>query len=485
MREMGRLFDEAIEAYRERLVQAVGTMFAATNAVSFCASEREVFGLARELASEMVRNVVQEMCDDANRRREATRLLAEKAASRGMELRVRCVAATSFRTLSGISIPVRAQYAATKPLGNGPPLEKRGSDGTGVYPVLDQLGITERSTPALRLQVSHAVSEANSVASARDLLAIGGVEIDHKAALRLTYAVSDVALAARARALAEMRVGTGEWAGRRVVATVDGGRVLVRRKVAGRPRKGGRKHFVTEWREPKVVTIYVLGDDGKRDRSVPSVIDGTLEDADAVFELLAYHLLRLGARDAAEVALVGDGAPWIWNRAHALRTRLGLPVGRFHEIVDYFHAVERLGDVARTQTRWSEEQRQNWVAEVKHRLKAGRVEGVELALSELRYPSPEARETELAYWDRNRERLRYGSYHDRGLPLGSGAVESSVRRVVNLRMKGASIAWTAEHAEGILHLRAHAKSGRWRELERVVLENTGWRPAARVTRPAA
>jgi hypothetical protein len=32
---------------------------------------------------------------------------------------------------------------------------------------------------------------------------------------------------------------------------------------------------VTEWREPKVLTLYVVGADGKRDRSVPSVIDGT------------------------------------------------------------------------------------------------------------------------------------------------------------------------------------------------------------------
>lgn len=40
------------------------------------------------------------------------------------------------------------------------------------------------------------------------------------------------------------------------------------------PRKGGRKRFETEWREPKVLTLYVLGEDGRRDRSVLSVIDG-------------------------------------------------------------------------------------------------------------------------------------------------------------------------------------------------------------------
>ena len=67
----------------------------------------------------------------------------------------------------------------------------------------------------------------------------------------------------------------------------------------------------------------------------------------------------------------------------------------------------------------------------------------------------------------------------------SGAVESSVRRVINLRLKGASIAWTEEHAEGVLHLRAHAKSGRWNELEAAVLGIAGWRPTARQPRRVA
>ena len=95
---------------------------------------------------------------------------------------------------------------------------------------------------------------------------------------------------------------------------VDGGRVRIRRRVAGRPRKGGRKRFVTEWREPKVVTIYVVDEEGKRDKHVLPVTDGTLGDADAVFALLRYHLLRLGVHRATDVTFLGDGAKWIWSR---------------------------------------------------------------------------------------------------------------------------------------------------------------------------
>lgn len=144
---------------------------------------------------------------------------------------------------------VTTSYAVGQPRGAGE-MTTRGSEGTGVYPVLDQLGIAGRSTPALRLLVSHAVCEANSIASARDILAGSGVKIDHKAALRLTYMISDDALRARKAAIRATTEGddAGAFVGRRVVAAIDGGRLQVRKRVAGRPRKGGRKHFVSHSR---------------------------------------------------------------------------------------------------------------------------------------------------------------------------------------------------------------------------------------------
>jgi len=409
----------------------------------------------------------------------------ERADKRGIKVRQERPRKTKVRTLGGEVVEVVTPYATAKPRA-GPALKKRGSQGTGVYPVLDQLGISGRATPALRLLVSRSVCEANSVSSARELLAANGVELGHKTALRLTYMVCEEALRARQHAVEAVREGNdgGEFVGRRVVAAVDGGRINIRRRVAGRPRKGGRKHFETEWREPKVLTLYVLGEDGKRDRSVPTVIDGTLGDADAVFELLRYHLLRMGAHRAEELTLVGDGALWIWSRADGLREALDVLPERFTEVVDYFHAVERLGDFAKSRT-WTDEYRRSWVALQKARLKAGEIEDIEATLRVMAGRDGADLDTERAYWERNRERLRFAAFRRRGLPNGSGAVESSVRRVVNLRLKGASITWTEEHAEGVLHLRAHAKSGRWPELEHTVLSTTGWRPTARQPRKVA
>ena len=322
------------------------------------------------------------------------------------------------------------------------------------------------------------------MASARELLAASGVEVDHKGALRLTYLVAGDALRHRRSAVRSQTPNDeGELAGRRVVVAVDGGRINIRRRVGGRPKKGGRKRFETEWREPKILTIYALGEDGKRDKGVRSVIDGTLGNADAVFELMRYHLFRLGAHKAIDVTLIADAAQWIWGEgAQGLRVALGLPPERFHEIVDYFHALERLGDFAKSRSSWSELMRRSWVKAQKERLKAGDVEGIEQFFASTESTTGEDLSTERKYWERHRERLRFAAFRQAGLPNGSGAVESAVRRVVNLRLKGASICWTEENAEGLLHLRAHAKSGRWDELEAAVLGTTGWRPTCRQPR---
>ena len=67
-------------------------------------------------------------------------------------------------------------------------------------------------------------------------------------------------------------------------------------------------------------------------------------------------------------------------------------------------------------------------------------------------------------------RLNYGQARDQQLPNGSGIIESTVRRVLNLRMKGASIFWAKDNAEDMILLRAYYKSGHWKVLENKAFE---------------
>ena len=77
-------------------------------------------------------------------------------------------------------------------------------------------------------------------------------------------------------------------------------------------------------------------------------------------------------------------------------------------------------------------------------------------------PADSAVWTEIEFLRQHEPHLRYDWFGYRGRPLGSGAIESAMRRVINLRLKGNGIYWREENAEGMLVLRAAALTGRWR-----------------------
>ncbi len=79
----------------------------------------------------------------------------------------------------------------------------------------------------------------------------------------------------------------------------------------------------------------------------------------------------------------------------------------------------------------------------------------------------------MMYFVKNRNRFAYTTMADLGLPRGSGAIESAIRRVINLRIKGASIYWLPESVEAILLLRSFYKSNRWSCLHRMATASPG------------
>ena len=89
-----------------------------------------------------------------------------------------------------------------------------------------------------------------------------------------------------------------------------------------------------------------------------------------------------------------------------------------------------------------------------------------------RGPRPgKALKRERDYFRRNggKGRMDYARMAALKLPIGSGAIESAIRRVVNLRLKGPSIYWHKASAEAVLLLRSYYKAGRWNHLENQAL----------------
>ena len=348
----------------------------------------------------------------------------------------------------------------------------RGREGSGLYPELAAYRISEGSSPNVQAEVGRLVGQL-PIEQARAELARRGLELDEKAVRRIASELGVQMLTTRTRDLLRFRAGEllagNAFAGKNVAVGIDGGRVRLR-TVVEKIRVNGqrkRKKFRIEWREPKVVILFETDEKGRMVKGSRPVIDGTLQGPDALVELVAFHLHRLGAAKAMVVTFAADGASWIWARLDWVIAQVKLNPFRVVEVLDWCHAVHHLS-LALAALGLAQDRRGELYSRLRALLKAGKSRVVldELEALAAGQPADSSVWREIGYLTKHSEagRLRYNCFRYRGVPLGSGAIESTIRRVINLRLKGNSIYWTEDNAEAVFQLRAAVLSGRWEEI---------------------
>ena len=473
--EMGLLekVEESVAHFRELLMSVV-VVGALTGTGDLLGSERELHTrVGRECLDPVVGARIVAAHEDpvvlerANAVVDATPNLRPQRASEPVTLTL----------LGGSSVRVMTPYHLKRPVKRRGPKKgrgRRGKEGNGLYPVLSVLGIQYRVTPALASDVARMVAMSTE-AEAQETLRLRGIDLGRKTVSRLAKRFAKRSLEYRdwkQRQTEAGHRGPGTVRGKRLVIGTDGGRLRLREaRKRGRPRRSGHRGFDAPWREPKVIIVYEVD---KRGRKVPRGMvryDATMRDADGTFKLLLALLREIGAQEAKEWIFVGDGADWIWDRVPGLIEKMGYDTKKVTQVVDFYHAMERVHAIAAEKKDWTEKDRRRWAARMKKLLRHGQVDEVfSEARQLLRGKRPKRVKSLPGYFKKHRDRMRYDRYRRRGIPLGSGAVESCVRRTINLRMKGNGIFWLAESAEGLLHLRAQLLCGRWDQHVREVLQ---------------
>jgi hypothetical protein len=386
----------------------------------------------------------------------------------------------TLRLLGGLILFVTTLYCGPRQrTGKG-----RGREGRGLYPELAVLGFAEGSSAALVSLVGRQCALLPSYEIARRELAARGTPLKIKVVHRIARTLGAQVLTTRRRDLQRWRAGQlppgQELVGKRVGAMVDGGRVRLRtvtRKQRGKgKKKKQRRRYKVEWREPKLLVLFEMDEQGRMKAGTRPWIDGTFNGPDEAMELLAFHLHRLGAAQAEVVAFVADGAPWIWDRLEWVQLRVGLKEKQTARVLDWCHAVHHVS-LALEALGLADGERRRLFAKMRRWLRRGCCGWVLRALERLgeKHRWPAALEQPLNYLSRHvaARHMDYGSLRRRGLPVGSGAVESAIRRVINLRLKGPGLMWHEENAEAALVLRAAAVTDRWEETLAQVREEMG------------
>ncbi len=329
----------------------------------------------------------------------------------------------------------------------------------------------EGVTPLVWSTIAQYGTISSSFAAASTTLINWGIRISVKRIERLTYHFGRVGLSLREAKIFQLRRGclpTGNaLKDQRVVICADGGRSKIRREKKGkRNPKTQRRGFHGEWVEPKLLTIYTVDEKGKKMKTeeIPITNDGTYGDFKDFLEILEMHLVSLGISQAKQVLLLADGAKWIWKHIPPLLRRLNGP--NPYQLIDFYHVTEHLQDFA--DAAFSEEkERKTWFQQARSDLKRGKISSL---LEEMKTHQKPARgqrrqimTAQINYLTKGFEkgRLNYNQISRLNLPIGSGAVESLIRQVVNLRLKGNGKFWLSQNAEIILHARCQWVAGNW------------------------
>ena len=237
----------------------------------------------------------------------------------------------------------------------------------------------------------------------------------------------------------------------RAVAGSGAARLVVEVDGAMAPLVGG------EWAEVKTM---VIGEVDERDAEPGALKElsyfSRLTGAEDFTRQALVETRRRGVGEGGQVALVSDGAEWIQG------------FGDFHcpsavRILDFPHAAGYIGEIGRGLFGEASALAAEWQREQTHRLKH---EGAGPVLEDLRV-LVQGRETDLskplAYLEKREAQMGYRVWQAQGWPIGSGAVESGNKLVVEARLKGGGMHWARPHVNPMLGLRNVVCSGRWAE----------------------
>ena len=465
--------DELVEDFRDRLHQQADqtTLGPGTALLEL---ERTLFGLLMALGASLVMAFLEAF----HRNRAWVSACQEKVVQKG--LRNDGWRVTRLYLLFGGRHTIRTPYALLDRRGHPGPKRgwgRRGPTGTGSFPVLEALGCRANATPALLWEVGSQLGWGPSEDAALGRLSDRGIPLDNQTLRRFFRVLSDEALQQRTKALLEGRLPAGlqneTLAGKRVVITFDAGRVRMRRQRRGRRRKNGHHGFDRPWQAPRLLVIYTVDEKGQKKRQELPIYDGVITSSERLFELMKQYLLALQASKADLLVFIADGAPEHWDGVAALVEALGLDPKRVVEIFDWAHATEHLTNTIDACGKLTDEERTHWLNTQRKRLKKGRLQAVLSALKTLCRGRRAAQiRKQIIFFEQHAHRMRYAEFRKAGLPIGSGAVESAIRRVVNLRMKGPGIFWTPENAQRMLFIRCQLLSGRWQGFIRELLCST-------------
>ena len=209
-----------------------------------------------------------------------------------------------------------------------------------------------------------------------------------------------------------------------------------------------RKRRSLSWKEFRLATLQKAGEVNW----LYTVSQGSVDAVGNGLEIIAR---RAGFYEKSKVHALGDGAIWV-------REQMERVFGcQMKFTIDFFHLCDYLSAAADV----FGEKKAEWMKETKASLKKGEIKKVleELKNQKKQHPRHEGLLSCIRYIENRKSQFAYDEAIAKGLPIGSGKIESTHRNIIQQRMKKPGAWWKIDKAEAMIHLKVLRANGNWNE----------------------
>lgn len=236
---------------------------------------------------------------------------------------------------------------------------------------------------------------------------------------------------------------------------------MVRMRPKDRPKQKATDDRPGTHREAKLAVLFWGSDvaalSPKRREVLKKSYVATIGGVEEFQEKVWAATVGMAGSKRFQPVILADGADWITGMTEEL-----FPDAI--RIVDIYHVLERIHEVARLLHGPSSIPGKIWAKEQKERLKASKIDEVLAELKAMSQAKPSLKRDKTVlrekcseaagYIQKRRAFMDYARYLKMGLMIGSGIGESSHKRVIAQRLKGAGMHWSLKGANALIHLRA-------------------------------
>ncbi len=218
------------------------------------------------------------------------------------------------------------------------------------------------------------------------------------------------------------------------------------------------------WKEIKLARVFagsaVLPQTKERHLIRQSTYIAHLGGQEAFFEKLSPQVDYL-----TNLVWIADGARWIWDWIEQYYPDS-------EQILDYYHAKERLCAFA-LEAFPDRLVGKDWIDQQEALLLEDQVETVlaSIALMSLKGKAGDLQKSICTYYRNNLQRMRYKTFRQKGLLIGSGPMEAAHRHVIQQRLKRSGQRWSIAGAQQVANLRVANASSLWHTVRELIISS--------------